>query len=421
MQPAWSCNWTLNCNAEINYWPVETANLAECHLPLITLSEELTLDGSRVARNLYGARGWVTHNATDLWRHAGPGGGSACWTMFPVGSAWLCQHLYEHFAFNGDTNYLRRAWPTLRGAAEFYLDALAEEPSHHWLVTAPDVNFENPWCKTNGETGCTCMGATASIQMVRELFKNSLTAMQVLGPETGDFPVLRAQIESALSRLPPMQVSPSTGELQEWLDDWQRTAECQALSSWGLICSSQITPQTTPNLAAGLRKIFDSSSWWKSGKVGSWQGAFQANAYARLHDGETAAAIIDTHLNTSVNPNFTASFPGHTQFQIDGNLGMTAAIGEMLLQSQETEPTPACPAVSVLSLLPALPQEWASGSVSGLRARGGFEVDMAWKGHRLTHAIVRSLLGNPCLIRIGSKSFPLATRPGKSYDLPVTR
>ena len=176
MQPAWSCNWTLNCNAEINYWGAEAANLPECHLPLIALTEDLSQSGARVARQLYGSRGWVSHLATSIWRQAGPGSGSACWSMFPVSSAWLSQHLWEHYAFSGDRAYLRQVWPVIRGSAEFYLDSLVEEPSHHWLVTAPDNNFENPWCKPNGETGCTCMGATASIQMVREPLQELLAS-----------------------------------------------------------------------------------------------------------------------------------------------------------------------------------------------------------------------------------------------------
>jgi alpha-L-fucosidase 2 len=181
LQPAWSANWTLNCNAEINYWPVEAANLGECHLPLIDLTEELSVDGGHIARDLYGARGWVAHHNTDLWRQAGPVGGSACWSMFPAGSAWLCQHLWEHYAFTGDTNYLATVWPTMRGAARFYLDYLIEEPTHHWLVTGPDINFENHWRKPDGETGCTCLGPTASMQMIRGLFRNCLATMDTLG------------------------------------------------------------------------------------------------------------------------------------------------------------------------------------------------------------------------------------------------
>jgi alpha-L-fucosidase 2 len=400
IQPPWAANWTLNCNAEINYWPVETANLAECHLPLIELTEQLSIDGTHIARELYGVRGWVAHHNTDIWRQAGPVSGSALWSIFQVGSAWLCQHLWEHYAFSGDADYLRRAWPTLKGAARFYLDNLMVEPRHGWLVTGPDTNFENSFRKPNGETGCTCMGPTASMQMIRELFQNCIQATKVLDVD----PDFRAELAKALPRLAPMQISPTTGELQEWLEDWQRTAACQVLSSWGAICGTQITPRGTPELAAGLRKIFDTAQWWKHGMVGSWQGAFQANVYARLGDGDTALDVFDTHVARKLNPNMTARF---TEWQIDGNLGNTAALGEMLVQSHAGE----------IELLPALPKAWAMGSVKGLRARGGFEVDMAWKDGRLATATIRSTWGTKARLRYGPREATLLLRLGESKDI----
>ncbi len=389
MNPAWSANWTLNCNAQINYWPVEVANLAECHEPLLQLATELSVDGTNVAKNLYGARGWVAHHNTDIWRQAGPVAGSACWSVFQTASAWLCQHLWEHYAFSGDTNELRRAWPVMSGAARFYLDALIAEPSHGWLVTAPDVNFENAFRKPDGSSSCSCFGPTASMQMVRELFRNCAAAAAILQVD----PALRAEIQSALPRLAPMQVSPTSGELQEWVEDWKRTAECQVLSSWGAVCSAQITPRGTPDLAAGLRRIYDAGNWWKGGAVGSWQGAFQANVYARLHDGDRALEVLDMHLRRVVNPNLTANFSGMAEWEIDGNLGLTAAICEMLIQSQAGE----------IELLPALPKSWSKGSVRGLRARGGFEVDLGWNQGRLTEASVRSIQGESLRLRHGER------------------
>jgi alpha-L-fucosidase 2 len=403
IRPPWSANWTLNCNAEINYWPVETANLGECHLPLVDLVEQLSVDGGHIAKELYGARGWVAHHNTDIWRQAGPVSGSALWSIFQVGGTWLCQHLWEHYAFSGDKDYLRRVWPIMKGAARYHLDSMMEEPSHHWLVTGPDTNFENSFRKPNGETGCTVMGPTASMQMVRQLFLNCVEASKVLDTDAG----LRAEIEKTLPRLPPMQISPTTGELQEWLEDWQRTAECQVLPSWGAICSAQITPRGTPDLAAALRRIFDKAQWWKRGLVGSWQGAFQANTHARLGDGDTALAVLDTHLARSVNANLSASFSG-VEWEIDGNLGLTAAIGEMLLQSHAGE----------IELLPALPEAWPAGSVTGLRARGGFAVDIRWKGGRLAACEIRSLLGGPCRVRYGDQVMQIETRAGERYPLP---
>ena len=384
--PPWAANWTLNCNAEINYWPVETANLAECHEPLIDLTTQLSEDGAHVAKDLYGARGWVAHHNTDIWRQAGPVSGNALWSIFQGGSAWLCQHVWEHYAFSGDKEYLRRVWPVLAGAACYYLDAMIEEPTHHWLVTAPDTNFENEFLKPNGERGCTCMGPTASMQMVRELFRNCLAGGTVLGVDAE----LRKEIEKALPRLAPMQLSPTTGELQEWVEDWKRQAECQVLSSWGAVCSAQITPRGTPELAAGLRKIFDRGKWWQRGLVGSWQGSFQANIYARLHDGDSAMAVLEAHLKSQPNPNLLARFGGYCEFQIDGNLGHTAAVAEMLLQSHAGE----------IELLPALPKAWPSGKVSGLRARGGCTVDIEWKDGKVTNYRIVAKAGQSVKVRV---------------------
>jgi alpha-L-fucosidase 2 len=408
IRPPWSANWTLNCNAQINYWPVETANLGECHLPLVDLTEQLAVDGAHIAKSLYGARGWVAHHNTDIWRQAGPVSGSALWSIFQVGGTWLCQHLWEHYAFSGDKEYLRRVWPTMKGAARYHLDSMMEEPSHRWLVTGPDTNFENTFRKPNGETGCTVMGPTASMQMVRQLFLNCVEASKVLGADAG----LRAEIEKTLPRLPPMQVSPTTGELQEWLDDWQRTADCQVLSSWGAVCSAQITPRGTPDLAAALRRIFDKAQWWKRGLVGSWQGSFQANVYARLGDGNTALEVLDTHLARSVNGNLSASFPAcNVEWQIDGNLGHAAAIGEMLLQSHAGE----------IELLPALPAAWPAGKVTGLRARGGFEVDIQWNEGRLQAATVRSVGGTAATLRYGTSTLALELKPGEAMRLEAAR
>jgi alpha-L-fucosidase 2 len=393
--PPWAANWTLNCNAEINYWGVEAANLSECHLPLLELTRELSEDGTNVARRLYGARGWMAHHNTDLWRTAAPVAGSARWAIFQVGSAWLCQHVWEHYAFTGDREYLRRFWPVLAGAAQFYLDSLVTEPEHGWLVTGPDTNFENGWRKPDGLTGSVCLGPTASMQMIRELFHHCLRASEILG--TGND--LRADIEQTLLRLPPMKVSPTTGELQEYLADWPRQSHDEALSSWGLICSAQITPRGTPELAAGVRRIFDTEQMWSKGEIGSWQGAFQANAYARLHDGDRALTVLQTHLRQAVNPNLTARFPRFCDFQIDGNLGQMAAVNEMLLQSQVADSN----GVYEVELLPALPKAWSAGQVTGLCARGGFEVDLVWAGGELKRATVKSRQGNPLHLRYGER------------------
>ena len=294
----------------------------------------------------------------------------------------------------------------MRGAARFYLDSLVEEPTHRWLVTGPDTNFENIWRKPDGTSGSVCLGPAASMEMIRELFQNCRRASEILGVDPG----FRAEIEKTLPRLPPLRVSPTTGELQEYLADWPRLAHDEALSSWGLICSAQITPRGTPELAAGVRKIFDTEQMWKHHQIGSWQGAFQANAYARLHDGDAALVVLNTHLQQAVNPNLTARFPGFCDFQIDGNLGQTAAINEMLLQSQVGD----AKGGYEIELLPALPKIWSAGKVDGLRARGGFEVGMVWDQGRLQRAKLKSLLGNPLHLRLGDRVVELATRRGQT-------
>jgi alpha-L-fucosidase 2 len=399
--PPWASNWTLNCNAQINYWPVEVANLAECHLPLVDLTRELSVDGARVAREMYGARGWMAHHNADLWRAATPVAGDPVWSIFQVGGAWLCQHLWEHYAFSGDTEYLRSVWPTLKGAAQYFLDSMLEEPKHGWLVTAPATNFENYFRKPDGETAAVCMGPTADMQIVRELFANCVKASRILGVDDG----FRAQVEKALPRLAPMQISPRTGELQEWLDDWTHASpgNGQMLSLWGLICGTQITPDRTPELAKAIRKSLDDRKPWNTW-VGSWTGAFASNAFARLGDGDMALMVLEKHLGRVVNPNLSANFEGMAEWEIDGNMGQTAAIAEMLLQSHTGE----------IHLLPALPEAWRSGSVRGLRARGGFEVDISWKDGRLVEATLRSLRGNPCKVRYENSVADFTLRAGES-------
>ena len=423
--PPWSANWTLNCNAEINYWPVEAANLPECDLPLIAMTEELSVDGAHVAEKLYGAKGWMAHHNTDLWRQAGPVSGSATWSIFQVGGAWLCQQVWEHYAFTQDEKYLRQVWPVLRGAAEYFLTGgLIEEPEHHWLVTGPDTNFENPFRKPDGMSAAACLGPTGNMQMIRQLFLNCVAASQILHTDAG----FRAKVERALPRLAPMQISPTDGELQEWPDDWKRTAECQVLSSWGLICADQIDRRRTPELAAALRKIWDTEDYWAHGSVGSWQGAFPAMVYARLGVGDNVAAILSEQLRRLVNPNLSASFGGMAEWEIDGNLGLAAAIGEMLLQSQS----------GAIELLPALPNAWPTGSFAGLCARGGFDLDLTWKDGKPVHLVVQSKIGGEFRLKsagnlqvtcqgapvnlktdeTGVVSF--STHPGKVYEISFT-
>jgi len=401
LRPGWSANWTLNCNVQINYWPVEVCNLAECHLPLADLVAELKVDGARTAKNMYGARGWMAHHNADLWRTTPPVGGSALWAIYQVGGAWLCHHLWEHYAFTGDKEFLKRVYPTLKEASLYFLDSMLEE-KHGWLVTAPATSFESHFKRPDGPSAAVCMGPTMDMQIVRDLFTNCIAASKVLGGDEE----FRAQLEKALPRLAPMQISPRTGQLQEWLDDWDNSEprNGQVAQAWGLVPGSQITPRGTPALAAAMRKTLEQRRPWDCNGCGSWTGSWAANALARLEDAEMAAMVVDRHIRQVVNPNLSANFIG-VEWEIDGNLGITAAIAEMLLQSHAGE----------VHLLPALPKAWASGRVKGLCARGGFEVDMEWKDGALRQATLRSKLGNPCTLRHGGKTLGLKTEAGASY------
>jgi alpha-L-fucosidase 2 len=402
LNPAWSANWTLNCNAEINYWGAEVAALPECHLPLADLVAEMAVDGRKVAAEMYGAGGWVAHHNTDVWRSAAPVDGDPIWFIFQTGGAWLCQHLWEHYRFTGDEAFLQRVWPLLEGATRFYLDSLVEEPVHGWLVDAPATNFENAGRKPDGEVAAVCVGPTADMQIIRELLQNTREASAILGQGAG----LRTEIDATLPRLAPMQVSPTTGWLQEWIDDWQPLADGQMLSLWGLICGTQISTHTTPALADAVRKALAERRIVEAygGGCHSWIGAFPANAYARLGEGDKSLDCLDRHLARSLNPNMTAHMGGMAQFEIDGNLGMMSAVAEMLLQSHERTPT----GQPILDLLPALPSAWPTGTVRGLRARGGFAVDLTWRDGRLLEATVRSARGGSCAVRYGPHTEDLA-------------
>ncbi len=424
LPPPWASNWTLNCNAQINYWPAETANLSECHLPLTELARGISVDGARVARELYGAGGWMTHHNADVWMRATPVAGSPLWAVFQTGSAWLCRHLWEHYDFTRDRAYLASVFPLMAGACRYYLGTMLEDPVTGRLGTAPATNFESYYRKPNGETGCVCIGPTADMQMVRQLFKDTLRAAEVLGGEAE----LTAQIRAILPRVAVDTVSPRTGQIQAWMRDWDyaHAGNGQMLTTWGLICGDQVAADRDPVLAAALLKEIDDRKPWLSG-LGSWTGAFMSNAFARLWQGDRALDILSKHLRSSVNPNLSARFAGMADWEIDGNMGQAAAIGEMLLQSH----------AGSLHLLPALPSAWPRGSVRGLRARGGFEAAMAWSGGKLRTGSVLSHLGGPCTVRAegvlsvrrNGRAVPATqlatgmvrfeTEPGATYTLEV--
>jgi alpha-L-fucosidase 2 len=401
IKPPWDSKWTVNINTEMNYWPAEVANLSECHLPLFDLIEDCVQSGHKTAEAHYGTRGWVLHHNTDIWRGTAPINASnhGIWVS---GGAWLCHHLWEHYLFTGDKTFLkRRAYPAMKEAALFFVDFLVKDPKTGWLISGPS---------NSPEEGGLVMGPTMDHQIIRDLFANSAQAAALLGDKA-----FATKLDEMRSQIAPNQIG-KYGQLQEWLEDKDdpknQHRHCSHL--WGLFPGSEITPRETPKICAAAKQ---SLVFRGDGGTG-WSKAWKINFWARFLDGDHAHKMLVEALALNTFPNL---FDAHPPFQIDGNFGGVSGISEMLLQSHESSEISNLKSeisnVRTIELLPALPTAWPNGSVKGLRARGGFEVDITWSNGKLTNATVRSMLGQPCKLRLGEKVLEFPTKAKKSYGI----
>lgn len=416
IQTPWNGDWHLNVNVQMNYWPAEPCGLSDLHEPMFAFIDSLVEPGGETARAYYDADGWVAHVLANPWGFTAPGE-SATWGATSTGGAWACQHLWQHYLYTQDREFLARAYPALRGAAEFFLDVLVEDPRTGHLVTAPSNSPENTYVAPDGQPAHICIGATMDMQVIRYLFDATVDAAEILGVDES----FGEQLRASRARLRPTQIG-SDGRIMEWDREYQEAEPHHRHVShlWGLYPASEIDARLTPELAAAARKSLDARGDDGTG----WSLAYKIALWARLHDGDRALKLLkrqlmpvsatekDIRWQGGTYPNL---FDSHPPFQIDGNFGATAAIAEMLLQSRATG-TATAPSFE-LDLLPALPTAWPQGSYRGLRGRGGFVVDAKWADGELTQAQVVSQHGLPVIVRCGERTAELELEAGESVLL----
>jgi len=392
--PPWGSKYTSNINVQMNYWPAEVCNLSECHFPLFDAIKNLSVSGATTAKVQYNSIGWVCHHNFDIWMGTAPVD-AARYGMWPVGGSWLCQHIWEHYLFTGDKEFLKEYYPVLKGSAQFLMDIMVEHPKYKWLVIPFSMSPEQGFFTSPGsEESFLSSSTTMDIGIIRDLFPHCIEAAKILNVNSE----FGKKLEGALNKIPPYQIG-KNGWLQVWLEDWERGNEGHCISAnFGFYPGNSITLRGEPKLAEAIRN-------WLEPRKGNrgWIFTWDICDWARLENKEKTDTLISRFVAGDLGNNLH----NIRYNQSDANFGFTAAIAECLIQSHAGE----------ISLLPALPKSWTNGSVTGLKARGGFEVSMSWKKGKLTTCEIKSLLGNPCLVRYGNKTKSYKLTAGNSLKI----